>query len=228
MCWVDELERELSERSSEQAEWRRTGGPGAGVVGGDVAMVGVRMKLVFCPEHERIASAHRRSFRACTRVCKCSGAVACGQKEDRREEEAKREAPPRRRSRTPSALALHGFEVRAPYRRGSSWPVGTKRGACGTTDSHVVPHRSTEVACSGLTSQIGRDTVRFTEYGRRRRIKHARKYERQPSTQKFRSSRFRLARKRKSGEKVERGVSAAGWRGGLRGENGRGAVETNQ
>ena len=43
-----------------------------------------------------------------------------------------------------------------------------ERGACGTTDSHVVPHRSTEVACSGLTSQIGRDTVRFTEYGRRR------------------------------------------------------------
>ena len=128
------------------------------------------MKLVFCPEHERIASAHRRSFRACTRACKCSGAVACGQKADRRDEDAKREAPPRRRSRTPSALALHGFEVRAPYRRGSSWPVGTKRGACGTTDSHVVPHRSTEVACSGLTSQIGRDTVRFTEYGRRRPI----------------------------------------------------------
>ena len=125
------------------------------------------MKPVFCPEPESIASV-RRSFRACTRVCKCSGAFACGQKEDRREEEAKREAPPRRRSRTPSALALHGFEVRAPYRRGSSWPVGTKRGACGTTDSHVVPHRSTEVACSGLTSQIGRDTVRFTEYGRRR------------------------------------------------------------
>ena len=58
-----------------------------------------------------------------------------------------------------------------------------KRGACGTTDSHVVPHRSTEVACSGLTSQIGRDTVRFTEYGRRRRIKHARKYERQAREQ---------------------------------------------
>ena len=99
-------------------------------------------------------------------VCKCSHGVLRGQKEDRREEEAKREAPPRRRSRTPSALALHGFEVRAPYRRGSSWPR-IKRRACGTTDSHVVPHRSTEVACSGLTSQIGRDTVRFTEYGRR-------------------------------------------------------------
>ena len=27
---------------------------------------------------------------------------------------------PRRRSRTPSTLVLHGFEVRAPYRRGSS------------------------------------------------------------------------------------------------------------
>ena len=81
-----------------------------------------------------------------------------------------KETTPRRRSRTPSALALHGFEVRAPYRRGSSWPtvLVCKKRACGTTDSHVVPHRSTEVACSGLTSQIGRDTVRFTEYGRRR------------------------------------------------------------
>ena len=62
--------------------------------------------------------------------------------------------------------------------------MGTaKRGACGTTDSHVVPHRSTEVACSGLTSQIGRNTVRFTEYGRRRLIKHARKYEQQAREQ---------------------------------------------
>lgn len=39
--------------------------------------------------------------------------------------------------------------------------------AYGTPDSHVVPHRSTDEACSGLTAQFGRDTVRFTEYGRR-------------------------------------------------------------
>jgi hypothetical protein len=43
-----------------------------------------------------------------------------------------------------------------------------KRRAYGTPDSHVVPHRSTDEACSGLTAQFGRDTVRFTEYGRRR------------------------------------------------------------
>ena len=43
-----------------------------------------------------------------------------------------------------------------------------KKGAYGTPDSHVVPHRSTDEACSGLTAQFGRDTVRFTEYGRRR------------------------------------------------------------
>ena len=43
-----------------------------------------------------------------------------------------------------------------------------KRRAYGTPDSHVVPHRSTDRACSGLTAQFGRDTVRFTEYGRRR------------------------------------------------------------
>ena len=42
-----------------------------------------------------------------------------------------------------------------------------KKGAYGTPDSHVVPHRSTDEACSGLTAQFGRDTVRFTEYGRR-------------------------------------------------------------
>ena len=45
-----------------------------------------------------------------------------------------------------------------------------KKRAYGTSDSHVVPHRSTEEACSDLTSQFGRDTVRFTEYGRRRPI----------------------------------------------------------
>jgi hypothetical protein len=43
-----------------------------------------------------------------------------------------------------------------------------KKRAYGTPDSHVVPHRSTDEACSGLTAQFGRDTVRFTEYGRRR------------------------------------------------------------
>ena len=42
-----------------------------------------------------------------------------------------------------------------------------KERAYGTPDSHVVPHRSTDEACSGLTAQFGRDTVRFTEYGRR-------------------------------------------------------------
>ena len=42
-----------------------------------------------------------------------------------------------------------------------------KKRAYGTPDSHVVPHRSTDEACSGLTAQFGRDTVRFTEYGRR-------------------------------------------------------------
>jgi hypothetical protein len=36
--------------------------------------------------------------------------------------------PPRRRSRTPSTLVLHRFEVCAPYRRGSSWPsLGPRR-----------------------------------------------------------------------------------------------------
>ena len=44
-----------------------------------------------------------------------------------------------------------------------------KKRAYGTPDSHVVPHRSTDEACSGLTAQFGRDTVRFTEYGRRHR-----------------------------------------------------------
>eukprot|EP01043_Picozoa_sp_COSAG02_P092136 COSAG02_NODE_28777_length_582_cov_1.795031_1_plen_50_part_10 len=34
-----------------------------------------------------------------------------------------------------------------------------KRRAYGTPDSHVVPHRSTDEACSGLTAQFGRDTV---------------------------------------------------------------------
>jgi hypothetical protein len=38
-----------------------------------------------------------------------------------------------------------------------------KERAYGTPDSHVVPHRSTDRACSGLTAQFGRDTVLFTE-----------------------------------------------------------------
>ena len=42
-----------------------------------------------------------------------------------------------------------------------------KKRAYGTPDSHVVPHRSTDEACSGLTAQFGRDTVCYTEYGRR-------------------------------------------------------------
>ena len=40
--------------------------------------------------------------------------------------------------------------------------------AYGTRDSHVVPHHSTNLACTGLTSQFGRDTVCYREYGRRR------------------------------------------------------------
>ena len=43
----------------------------------------------------------------------------------------------------------------------------SKKRAYGTPDSHVVPHRSTDEACSGLTAQFGRDTVCYTEYGRR-------------------------------------------------------------
>eukprot|EP01043_Picozoa_sp_COSAG02_P047439 COSAG02_NODE_4548_length_5227_cov_29.808112_2_plen_387_part_00 len=43
-----------------------------------------------------------------------------------RQQAAGRQAgPPRRRSRTPSTLVLHRFEVCAPYRRGSSWPYST-------------------------------------------------------------------------------------------------------
>ena len=48
--------------------------------------------------------------------------------------------------------------------------------AYGTPDSHVVPHRSTDRACSGLTAQFGRDTVLFTEYGRRRMLAAGRRY----------------------------------------------------
>ena len=51
-----------------------------------------------------------------------------------------------------------------------------KERAYGTPDSHVVPHRSTDRACSGLTAQFGRDTVLFTEYGRRRVQQALRQY----------------------------------------------------
>jgi hypothetical protein len=37
----------------------------------------------------------------------------------------------------------------------------------GTSDSHVVPHHSTDEALSSLTLQIGRDAVLFAWYGRR-------------------------------------------------------------
>ena len=37
----------------------------------------------------------------------------------------------------------------------------------GTSDSHVVPHHSTNEAPSSLTLQIGRDAVLFAWYGRR-------------------------------------------------------------
>ena len=56
---------------------------------------------------------------------------------------------------------------------------GKKKRAYGTPDSHVVPHRSTDRACSGLTAQFGRDTVRFTEYGRRRVQQQYRRYMKQ-------------------------------------------------
>ena len=42
-----------------------------------------------------------------------------------------------------------------------------KKRAYSITDSHVVPHRSTKMTCTDLTSQFGRDTVRSREYGRR-------------------------------------------------------------
>ena len=54
----------------------------------------------------------------------------------------------------------HSLSLQHPKR-------GPKNRAYGTPDSHVVPHRSTDRACSGLTAQFGRDTVLFTEYGRR-------------------------------------------------------------
>ena len=51
-----------------------------------------------------------------------------------------------------------------------------KKGAYGTPDYHVVARRSTDEACSGLTAQFGRDTVRCTEYGRRRELVETSKY----------------------------------------------------
>ena len=68
-------------------------------------------------------------------------------------------------------MAMLKKEERASRREDSAIGVQSKRQkkrAYGTPDSHVVPHRSTDRACSGLTAQFGRDTVLFTEYGRRR------------------------------------------------------------
>jgi hypothetical protein len=45
------------------------------------------------------------------------------------------------------------------------WPAKEK--TYGTSDSHVVPHHSTDEALSSLTLQIGRDAVLFAWYGRR-------------------------------------------------------------
>ena len=43
----------------------------------------------------------------------------------------------------------------------------------GTSDSHVVPHHSTDEALSSLTLQIERDAVLFAWYGRSTRgVKH--------------------------------------------------------
>ena len=54
---------------------------------------------------------------------------------------ATRSGTPRRRSRTPSTLVLHRFEVCAPYRRGSSWPsrAGAVRAGAGSTVGVLAP-----------------------------------------------------------------------------------------
>ena len=65
------------------------------------------------------------------------------------------------------------------FKRATKTAKKQKRRAYGTPDSHVVPHRSTDRACSGLTAQFGRDTVRFTEYGRRRVQQQYRRYMKQ-------------------------------------------------
>ena len=43
----------------------------------------------------------------------------------------------------------------------------SKKRAYGTRDSPVVPDLSTNLACTGLTSQFGRDTMYYREYDRR-------------------------------------------------------------
>ena len=50
---------------------------------------------------------------------------------------------------------------------GSKKRSGAKMKTYGTSDSHVVPHHSTNEALSSLTLQIGRDAVIFAWYGRR-------------------------------------------------------------
>lgn len=50
---------------------------------------------------------------------------------------------------------------------GSKKRGGAKKKTYGTSDSHVVPHHSTNEALSSLTLQIGRDAVIFAWYGRR-------------------------------------------------------------
>lgn len=50
---------------------------------------------------------------------------------------------------------------------GSKKRDGAKTKTYGTSDSHVVPHHSTNEALSSLTLQIGRDAVIFAWYGRR-------------------------------------------------------------
>ena len=76
-----------------------------------------------------------------------------------------------------SGLAGHATPLQKSDQNGKK--AKKRRRAYGTPDSHVVPHRSTDRACSGLTAQFGRDTVRFTEYGRRRVQKQYRRYMKQ-------------------------------------------------
>ena len=73
---------------------------------------------------------------------------------------------PSRQTRGARARQLLGTTPRHAKKAGRK-NRGKKERAYGTPDSHVVPHRSTDEACSGLTAQFGRDTVCYTEYGRR-------------------------------------------------------------
>ena len=82
-------------------------------------------------------------------------------------------------TRTPRARSLNsrrGKKEIAKAKRGKKKKAKKEKRAYGTPDSHVVPHRSTDEACSGLTAQFGRDTVRFTEYGRRHSAPCKRQY----------------------------------------------------